>query len=292
MIEDLPFEVRITERVSDSLARGIAQTSRSDELLVAQRITDEARTILRQQRVSFFDERGYLSIRRPPLVVEAAVARVEATTSRRRGQPLDGVGLDVAIWLLHAPEPGGVRAMSREIGRTASSVSDALRRLVDEGLITTEHQPLLPELFDAAVQAWRYRTSRPVVVRSDPTTPANARVLRTLLSDASKTGWAWAGPIAERAWRVPGVSRRAGRSVLMVPDTESIDLAASVLKADPNGAFDLVVAPVAWLAAHRVERDGKVVVPAIAIALDLALDDSRGRELLSGWNPEGAHRVW
>jgi hypothetical protein len=78
----------------------------------------------------------------------------------------------------------------------------------------------------------------------------------------------------------------------MVPDAESLDLAASVLKPESRGAFDLVVAPVAWLASHRVERDGKVVVPAIAIALALALDDARGRELLSGWNPEGAHRVW
>lgn len=88
------------------------------------------------------------------------------------------------------------------------------------------------------------------------------------------------------------MSRRAGRSVLMVPDAESLDLAASVLKPDLNGEFDLVVAPIAGIASHRVERDGKVVVPAIAVALDLALDDSHGRELLSGWNPEGAHRVW
>lgn len=63
-------------------------------------------------------------------------------------------------------------------------------------------------------------------------------------------------------------------------------------QARSNGEFDLVVAPIACIASHRVERDGKVVVPAIAVALDLALDDSRGRELLSGWNPEGAHRVW
>jgi hypothetical protein len=291
VIEDQRFEVRITERVSESLARGLAQTTGPDELIVAQRITDDARAIFREQRVPFFDGRGYLSIHRPPLVVEAAVSLAEATTARRRGQPLDGVGLDVALWLLHTPEPGGVRAIGREIGRTASSVSDALRRLVDEGLITTNHQPLLPELFDAAVQAWRYRSSR-VVVGGDPTTTANARVLRTRLRDATETGWAWAGSVAERAWRVPGVSRRAGRPVLMVPDTDSLDLATSVLKPEATGAFDLVVAPVAWLASHRVERDGKVVAPAIAVALDLALDESRGRELLTRWNPEGARRVW
>ena len=91
---------------------------------------------------------------------------------------------------------------------------------------------------------------------------------------------------------MPGISRRAGRPVLVVPNANSLDLAASILKLDSNGAFDLVVAPVAWLASHRVERDGKVVVPAIAVALDLALDASRGREMLNGWDPDGAHRVW
>ena len=291
MIHGQRFDVRVTERVSESLARGLAQTATADELLVAQRITEDARAILRERKLSFFDERGYLSIRRPLLVVEAAVDLVVAPSKRRGGQPLGGIGLDVALWLLHAPEPGGVRAISREIGRTASSVSDALRRLVDEGLVTTDHRPLLPELFDAAVHAWKYRSVH-VAVSGDPTTPTNAKVLRTRLGDASDTGWAWAGSLAERAWRVPGIGRLAGRPVLMVPGANSLDLATSVLKLDSNGSFDLVVAPVAWLASHRVERDGKVVVPAIAVALDLALDASRGRELLSGWVPDGGHRVW
>lgn len=291
MIEDQRFDVRLTERVSDSLARGLAQTAKPDELLVAQRITDEARVILRQRNLAFFDERGYLSIHRRTLVVEAAVATAEAPSAKRRGQPLDGIGLDVALWLLHTPEPGGVRAISRAIGRTASSVSDALRRLVDDGLVTSTHEPLLPELFDAAVQAWRYRANH-LVVNGDPTTPPTARALRTRLDDAVGTGWAWAGSAAEHAWQVPGIARRTGRSELMLPDAESLDLAASVLKQDSNGKFDLVVAPVAWLTSHRCERRGKVVVPAIAIALELALDDARGRELLSGWDPAGAHRVW
>lgn len=126
----------------------------------------------------------------------------------------------------------------------------------------------------------------------DPTTPSNARALQTHLGEAVGTGWAWTGSAAEHAWQVPGIRRRAGLSQLMLPNAESLDLAASILKQDPNGQFELVVAPAAWLSSHRVERRGKVVVPAIAIALDLALDDARGRELLSGWDPEGAHRVW
>ena len=143
VIEEETFEVRRTERVSETLDRGLADAIGSDELLVAQRITEDARTILRKRSVSFFDERGYLSIRRGPMAIEAAVPITEIPSVKRRGQPLDGIGLDVALWLLHTSEPGGVRAISREIGRTASSVSDALRRLVDEGLITADHPAAL-----------------------------------------------------------------------------------------------------------------------------------------------------
>lgn len=113
MVENQRFDVVLTERVSDSHARGFAQTAKPGELLVAQRITEEARVILRQRNVSFFDERGYLSIRRTALVVEAVVAIAKAPSTRRRGQPLAGIGLDVALWLLHTREPGGVRAISR-----------------------------------------------------------------------------------------------------------------------------------------------------------------------------------
>ncbi len=222
VIENQSFNVRLTERVSGSLARGLAETIGRDELIVAQRITDDAKVILRERGVSFLDERGYLSIRRPPLVVEAGVTIAETRSVQRRGHPLDGIGLDVALWLLRTENPGGVRAISREIGRTASSVSDALRRLVHEGLITTDHQPLLPELFDAAVHAWRYRSTRTTVI-GNPTKPSNAKVLRTRLDDAPGSGWAWTGSTAERAWHVPGISRRTGRAALMVPDVESLD---------------------------------------------------------------------
>jgi hypothetical protein len=129
-------------------------------------------------------------------------------------------------------------------------------------------------------------------VSGDPTTTSARRRLDTRLDDASGTGWAWDGSTAEVAWSVPGIRRHVGRPVFMVPDMDSLNVAVSVLKEDPKGAYDLVVAPVAWLASHRVQLESSVVVPAIVIALDLAIDEARGSELLSGWNPEGVQRVW
>lgn len=292
VIEEQNFQVRLCERINETVARGLSETIANNEILVAQRITEEAKVILRERGVAFFDERGYLSIRSPGIVVESIVnLPTSSPPVRRRGHPLDGIGLDVALWLLHTNEPTGVRGIGREIGRTASSVSDALRRLVQEGLITAKHEPLLPELFDSAVQAWRYR-SNPTTVLGDPTTHGNSKALLTNLDDSAGKGWAWSGSAAESAWGVPGISRQGGRKTFVVPDFEAFDVALTILKPDPNGSIDLVVAPVAWLASHRAVRNDKVVVPAIVIAISLALDDARGRELLSGWNPEGVNRVW
>jgi hypothetical protein len=39
-------------------------------------------------------------------------------------------------------------------------------------------------------------------------------------------------------------------------------------------------------------RDGFLVASGLIIALDLAQDRARGREILDGWNPQETVRVW
>jgi len=62
------------------------------------------------------------------------------------------------------------------------------------------------------------------------------------------------------------------------------------------------VPPVAWACRHRVDT-GRLertppgvrwpAVHPVFVALDLAVDPSRGREILDGWSPpEPFHRVW
>jgi DNA-binding Lrp family transcriptional regulator len=292
-VEGLRFDVLPMDLVAELTARDLARQVDRYTIVSARRITEDARAVLRKSQIAFLDERGHVSIRRAPLIIEAAF-QLKKSPTPRASRPLDGIGLDVAMWLMHTSEPMGVRAIARQIGRTASSVSDALRRLVHEGLVTTDHEPVLPELFEMAVEAWRYRSSARVRVTRDPRTTANADLLETHLDDPAGPGWAHLGGTAERAWEVPGIERFGDELQLMVPDLTAFDLGSAVLRpAGPvSSQFELVVAPVAWLSRHRVVKKGTVVIPAIAIALELAMDPARGRELLAGWNPEGARRVW
>lgn len=299
-IADLVLEVHLVERISETHARGLVGTVPANVLLAAQRATEDARVMLRSDGIAFFDERGYLSIHRPGLHVEAAdpsPTGLDPKAQRLSARPpLDGIGLDIAIFLLATEHSGGVRDIARAIGRTASSVSDSLRRLTTAGLITDRHEPVLPELFDAAAQAWRHRTVRQRVPGA-PDDPRLTRLVNPKLNESTGRGWAYTGETAANAWEVPGITAGSRTTTVLVPNREEFDLALSLLR--PRSAplsqddpFELIASPVAWLAEHRVDKDGSAIVPAIVVALDLAADPARGRDRLADWNPAGQHRVW
>ena len=304
------FQVRFLDRVNDVVARGLVASASRDELIAGRRITDDARTILRQGSTSFFDARGALSIRQDGLVIETAFEPLKHAPRQSR-RALSGIGLDVAMWLLHHPVVTGVRPIAREIGRTASSVSDALARLVDEGLLTSDREPPLPDLFELVTQEWVSR-SNATLVMGGRAGDVSLRLPGSRLDDASGSGWAWDGRSALVAWGVPGQwsfdstsidgnDRDSGEGFL-VPDANlQFDIAAhelSAVESAPPGrpgitpSYRLRRNPVEWLSSHRVERAGLVVVPAIVVALDLAADAARGRELLEHWRPDGVHVVW
>ena len=304
------FQVRFLDRVNDIMAHGLVANARRDELIAARRITDDARTILRHGSIAFFDARGALSIRRDGLIVETAFEPL-TPAARQSRRALSGIGLDVAMWLLHDPVVTGVRPIARQIGRTASSVSDALARLVDEGLVTSDHEPMLPDLFELVTQEWLSRSNATVVMggRAQDVAP---RLPGSRLDDPSGSGWAWDGRSALVAWGVPGHWSFDSTSIdgddggsgegFLVPGANlQFDIAAhelSVAESDSRGragitpSYRLRRNPVEWLSSHRVERGGLVVVPAIVVALDLASDAARGRELLERWRPDGVNVVW
>jgi hypothetical protein len=77
----------------------------------ARRITEDARTSLREHKVLLLDERGYLSIRHLSLVVEAATI-AETPSTKSRAQPLNRIGLDVALRLLDRADLARVHGRS------------------------------------------------------------------------------------------------------------------------------------------------------------------------------------
>lgn len=85
-----------------------------------------------------------------------------------------------------------------------------------------------------------------------------------------------------------------------VPDQSVLRRAVTLLGGvafSAEAAATLRVPPVAAATAHRVDRAnsrlGWPLVQPLFVALDLALDVGRGREILQGWTPDdGWPRVW
>ena len=298
-------------------------------LVVARRITAEARAVFRSANVGFFDARGHLRVTGKGLFVDVDIdlksplenGPTILTTKAKR--PLAGIGFDIALWLLARNEPAtpGVREIGRAIGKNASTVSLALRRLIEAGLITDRYEPLLPEVFELCAQEWSQRQRTVTFVGI-----ANEQLGATLAQRLSepKSGWVLAGASADRLWDAPWFeARRAqppskvptGELTVMVTKTTDLSPVRSQLRrpdptaTDQSTTFTLNVqyAPANWLVTvpsllNSTERLGQywskwlskpvATLPAIGVAMDLASTTARGREVLVAWNPPGVHRVW
>jgi hypothetical protein len=203
-IEGVSFPMVTVDLIAEATARGLAHP---EALHVANRITAAARDILRQRGIAFLDERGHLSIRRPPLIIDTEFTPV-ASTRTTRSRPIDGAALDVAVWLLHRPDVRGVRGIARAINRPVATVSVALARLRREGLLTDRNEPLVPDLFEICAEEWRYRQPTPPIVT------ANLRALITETSGTMRRQWLE----QSLATVTPDVAYAIGTSILSGPD--------------------------------------------------------------------------
>lgn len=270
-------------------------------LLVADRVTREARDTLRAAGWGWLDLRGHLHIVGPGVFVEADVPVMRPTSGR--SEPLAGhVGIEVAALLLLAPDRSAtVRGMATTLGRSASTVSEVLSSMRATGLLTEDRTPVTPDLFWELAQRWR---SPQVDVRSEPS-PGDGtvnRALRTGLSDAeSTTGWALGDTVAAAAYGAPVGIRSDHPRDFYVPDEATLRRAARLLgtaNEHADRAATVRVAPVPAVCARRVDatRWTNEVWPLaqpLFVALDLAQDPGRGREILADWTPSQRWpRVW
>jgi hypothetical protein len=296
-IGSVRFEIVTQSFVSDVVAHGLVATTGPTTLVVADRVTADARVVLQRAKRSFCDARGSLFLTAKNMLVAVDFEPSSNVERNRLAHPLDGAAFDVALWILHAG-PQGTRAISRAINRPSSTVNDVVTKLRNESLLYDGTHPLLPELFELCVEEWKrrvaYRAVIPGVVVEAPPRRAGCN-----FGDLAVTGWASAGVTAQLAWRTAGMTGLRTTTTFFVPNEESIHRA----KALPNlfipsrlGGKDqqteLIVSPVPWLCAHRVATAHGVTIPPIAIAMELAADAARGREILDSFNPEGYLRVW
>ncbi|MEC3975209.1 hypothetical protein [Amycolatopsis sp. H20-H5] len=303
----LDLDVKVAATVTpDSLAKQLPRWSvtqpqaTSAHLLVADRILSDARQMLREQGWGWLDLRGHLHLSGPGVLVDTAVPA--APQARRPVDLFVGkVALEVACALLLTPErPAVVRQLARDLNRSPSSVSAVMSSLREAQLVDSRGLPVAPELFWETASAWRpaSTTIARVALLRDPTIAA---ALRTSWDDLETgTGWALTDTMAAAAYGAPAGVRAGYPPDFYVPDTTTAHRAETLLgrptSDDARGAT-IRIAPVPQVCTLR--RPGPPDEPLwplahpLFVALDLAEDRGRGREILEGWNPpQGVTRVW
>lgn len=298
LVDDRPFALAVEamsyctgQRAADLILRHGRVRTDIFPFIVAGKITAEARTALTEAGWSWLDRRGRLHLRGPAVRVDVDVPRADgATSSGESGPPIAGRGgITVAYWL--CAHPGEALSPTRsapDLSLAPSTISTAVRRLRDAGLVSGDGTGLFPELFWELAEMWR--TNR-VWLNVAPE-PAVRRAV-----DRYASTWRRTGTAAAVAYGAPVVTSEGGLVELYVPGPVEVSIAVRRYgAAEPGtGAAALAVAPATAVTAGTGDEEvpligGWPAAPIVAVALDLAQDRSRGREILTDWR--FADAVW
>jgi hypothetical protein len=269
-------------------------------LVIADRVTDAARKVLVSRRAGYLDLRGRLALRTDRLVIDAEVEPIKVRAGRT-GALSGSAGLEVATALLMRPERAvAVRQLARELGRSPSTISDvltALRRdnLIDSGNVVTDSR-----LFWQVADRWPASRTN-LAQRPMPGETSLIAPLRLGLDDVEHTvGWALTDSAAAVAYGAPLAFRSDQVLDFYVPDLSVVRRATTLLGVaggSSQARTTVRVAPVPAVVQRRISLEANALEWPLAhplfVALDLAQDVGRGREILAAWTPEGRWtRVW
>jgi len=259
-------------------------------LVVADRVTAEARAVLSEADWSWLDRRGQVRLRGPGVRVDLQVEGLKAPTTTLTGSPIAGrSGMTVAYWL--CAHPGQILSPTRsapQLRLAPSTISTSVRRLADAGLLEDDGTGVFPELFWELADAWPVDRTW-LIASPDPANQTRA--------DSHAPRWRRTGTAAAAGYGAPVVSTAKGPTELYVTGPVEVTVAVRRYgRTEPGtGAAAISVAPVSAVVAGAgyddvPVLDGWLAAPLLAVALDLAQDRGRGREILSDWSIDDA--VW
>lgn len=248
-------------------------------VLVADRVTADAKDRLAEAGWGWLDRRGHLRLRSPGLLVDTNVP-VTTRDSKAPEEPIRGrAGIAIAYRLLTHPDEL-VSTTRSGLGFAPSTTSEALTRLKDAGLVDQDGLAVTPELFWALADRWRPERTW-LAEQPDP--------------EASDTaGWCVTGTVAAAELGAPVVSTGATPD-LYVPGPVVVTIAArryGVARDASVAAASVAVAPASAVTDEAIPpaHQGWPLAHPVAVALDLAQDRARGLEILDDWSPP--ERVW
>jgi IclR helix-turn-helix domain len=277
-------------------------------VLIADRIPEAVRAELRSHGWGWLDLRGHMHLAGHGVFVDADVPRVKSRAER--ADAFSGsAGLEVACMLLLEPDMRhGVRDLARKLARSPSTVSEVLGTLRTQGLVTLDGVAVLPHLFWETSGAWQPREV-PLIDLPRPGAGSVNAALRLGFDDVeAQSGWALTGTLAAAAYGAPVAARSDHPPEFYVPNSATLRRATRLLGIAVDAEHrraSVRVAPVPAVCEQRVDpvsqqakawaftSDPWPLAKPLFVALDLARDPGRGREILEGWQPPHPwRRVW
>lgn len=269
-------------------------------VVVADRIGKDERQALQSAGWGWLDLRGTLHIQGPNVLVHS-----EVQPAWERPGPRDPLrapaGLAVACALLSQPtHEHTVRGLARRLNRSPSTVSEVLNALKRDSLVEGEANQPSSELFWSVADVWpraRVDLARAPSFSNGP----DDRVLQFGFGDAESVGWALTDTLAAASYGAPVAARADQPADYFVPSETVLRRARKLLgvaSSSGEASATVRVAPVPEVCSTRVDArrwssGTRPLAAPIFVALDLAQDAGRGREILNGWDlPEGWARVW
>lgn len=306
---------RVSAAAPSDVSRLLAQQDRSGRpdalhVLIADRIPEAARAELASHGWGWLDLRGHLHLAGQGLFVDVDVPPVK-DRSKRTDAFSGPAGLQVACSLLL--EPGvrhGVRDLARTLGRSPSTVSEVLGALRKQGLIRADGLAVLPDLFWETASAWISREAALADLPRPGTGSVNAALQLGFDDVSTRPGWALTGTLAAAAYGAPVAARSDHPPEFYVPSQATFGRAMRLLGVAADAAdrrASIRVAPVPAVCQQRIDPTVRQQDPEawafgsehwplanpLFVALDLARDPGRGREILEGWQPpQPWRRIW
>jgi len=316
--ESWPARVIARDAVSRGLAQQLVTTeARSSKIVVADRLSADAKDEFAQQNLtshnfqwSWLDRRGELQLNHPATTgiyrfdQGALTHRTPLPGAWRLAAPASdgpirgraGIGYAAALLLDPTRRPS-IREVAAAAGMSHGAVGDAAKLLRESGLIRPTGEPETPDLFWTLAAVWGPTRITPVA--AVPTHDQAKRWAR--VDDLDRPGWALGGDEAAGAWGAP-IFASGGRPWVWVPaeaDARRVERALTSASWDDYAAV-VAVPPTLLVCRHRLTPPS-IVEPRflptthpLFLALELAQDPARGREILDQWDPDDpeVHRVW
>ena len=274
------------------LSRLVEQApARLPAMIVADRISEPGRDVLRNAGWGWLDRRGHVRLWSVGMRVESPVGLDAGVSSRAvsgdsgpSGNPWTTVGLEVVLSALINPhEPVAARAVAKRTGRSPGAVHAIINRFTELGLIgPTTRLPLLPELFWEAAAHWPDDgwTALPFTI-----TEVAERVGGDVLTRVDERAATLAGA------RIPAAGDLPAR--VYVRSDGAIRRLRSQVDRDRETHTWIRRAPVNWVPENLDHPPDEAhpwrVAHPIVCALRLAVDPARGQEIVETWGivPEG-----